>query len=125
VRVSSHVEQHLVGPVPVVAVVPRAEVEVVAEANTALAGPCTLRQYEVVSPGAPGEIDRHAVPTSRDAESGEIDHGGRYIQVVLKASVDTRLDARPPQDGRDVTRDFVSRLVIGVNAELAERLSVI
>ncbi len=39
--------------------------------------------------------------------------------------MDLRLDARPSQDGGDVARRLVGRLVVGIDAELTERLAVV
>ena len=125
VRVAGHVEQHLVGPVPVVAVMPGAEVEVVAETDAALARPRALRQDEMVPSRTSADFDRHAVPAPRDPEPGEIEHRRRHVEVVVEPFMDPWLHARPTEDGGNVAGGLVGRLVIGVHAELPERLTVV
>src|SRR4051794_39732423 len=65
VRIRRHIEQHLVVPMPVVAVVPRPQIEVVTPAHAALARPRALREYELVATCAP-DVDGLAVPCAGD-----------------------------------------------------------
>jgi hypothetical protein len=94
VRVLGDIEEHLVRPGPVVAVVPRPEVEVVTPADPTLAGPGTLRENEVVATGT-ADRDRLAVPPLRHAQSGELQDGGD--DVVLRAR--RRASWAPELDG--------------------------
>jgi hypothetical protein len=58
-------------------------------------------------------------------DAGSIQDRGRDIEVVLQPGVHRGRLTRPAQDGRDVARRLVGGLVIGVDAELAERLAVV
>jgi hypothetical protein len=57
-RVTSHVEQHLVRPMTVVAVMPSAEVEVIRESDASLTGPRALRKHQMVPPDIAAKVNR-------------------------------------------------------------------
>ena len=127
--VGCQVEQHLVRPVTVVAVVPGPQIEVVAPADPALACPCTLGEHEhlaaVFGAGAELRGDGPPVPVRRHTEAREVDDRRGDVEVIVQAGVGHRLDARPAQDRGDVARCLVGRLMIGVDAEFAEGLAVV
>jgi len=124
------VEKHLVGPGRVVAVVHRAEVQVVPCAHAPLTAPGPLTQHEMIAAGGVGPLldmipDRHTVPVAWVPGAGEVGDGGAHIEVVVEAVLHAGGKARPRQHRGDVRGGLVGGHVVGVDAEFAEGLAVV
>ena len=130
VRIIDQVEEHLFRPCSMEAVVKCSKVQMAAESHPSLAGPCTLAQDEVVAPRRLMACfkfvrARDAVPVPRQHRSSQVRDGGGDVEMVIESSEGAGGKARPRHDGRDVSRDLVGRLVVRIDPELAEGLSVI
>ena len=128
VRIRRHVEEHHVGE-PVVAVV---EVRMKIQssnrtARCAVHAPC-VRTRNVPPrrpPDASAGPERRPSHRRRDARAQELEHGRGDVELVVQRVIDSRRQAGPPDDHGNVRHVLIGGLMIAVDPQLPERLSVI
>ena len=124
------VEEHVVAPMGVVTVVEGSQIQVVSPADPSLARPCPLGEEQriaaAVGSGDEGVFEAlSAPPLCGHRNVGQVESGGRDVEVVVEPGIDPGLDSGPREDRRYVAGRFVGSLMVGVNPELAEGLAVI